>query len=143
MNVSEPDGTRYERGLARMKQIGGAHATEEFLAALADTAPELGRYVAEFIYGDLYERVGLGLKGRQLATIATLVALGGCERQLALHIKVALNLGIRAGTLTEPLHPSERVRGLSPCPERCGGSARCPCGTRRRHRSAVNALRQR
>ncbi|MCX4881390.1 carboxymuconolactone decarboxylase family protein [Streptomyces sp. NBC_00847] len=101
MNVSEPDGTRYERGLARMKQIGGAHATEEFLAALADTAPELGRYVAEFIYGDLYERVGLGLKGRQLATIATLVALGGCERQLALHIKVALNLGIRAGTLTE------------------------------------------
>jgi 4-carboxymuconolactone decarboxylase len=101
MNVSDRDDTRYERGLARMKEMGGTHATEEFLAALEDTAPELGRYVAEFIYGDLYARAGLGLKDRQLATIATLVALGGCERQLALHVGVALNLGIPTGTLTE------------------------------------------
>ncbi|QNP74899.1 carboxymuconolactone decarboxylase family protein [Streptomyces roseirectus] len=97
------DDDRYRRGLHRMEEIGGARVTADFLAALSGTAPDLGRYVAEFIYGDLYCRPGLALPERQLVTVATLAALGGCERQLALHIGVALDAGVTPATLVEAL----------------------------------------
>lgn len=92
---------RYRSGLTRMHEMGGTQATSAFLDALADIAPDLGRYVVEFLYGDLYQRPGLGTRDRQLVTLATLAALGGCERQLSLHIGVALHIGISPDTILE------------------------------------------
>ncbi|ELZ9927903.1 carboxymuconolactone decarboxylase family protein [Cronobacter malonaticus] len=83
---------RYEAGLARLSEIDGA-AGENVIKALADIAPDLGRYVIEFGFGDVYSRPGLSLKSRELATVAALTVLGHAQPQLAVHLHAALNVG--------------------------------------------------
>lgn len=84
--------SRYDTGLARLAAIDGA-AGEKVIAALADIAPDLGKYVIEFGFGDVYSRPGLDMKSRELATIAALTALGHAQPQLAVHLHAALNVG--------------------------------------------------
>ena len=57
------ESTRYEQGLEMLKQIDG-HAGEAVLENLADIAPDLGRYIIEYPFGDIYQRPGLDLKAR-------------------------------------------------------------------------------
>lgn len=61
---------------------------------LGQTAPDLAKYVLEFVFGDIYERSGLDLKTKQILTITILATLGNAKPQLAYHIKAGLNLGI-------------------------------------------------
>lgn len=92
--------SRYETGLARLTEIDGA-AGEKVIAALADVAPDLGRYVIEYGFGDVYSRPGLDLKSRELATVAALTALGHAQPQLAVHLHAALNVGCTREELVE------------------------------------------
>lgn len=92
--------SRYDTGLARLAEIDGA-AGENVIAALADVAPDLGRYVIEFGFGDIYSRPGLDLKSRELATIAALTALGHAQPQLAVHLHAALNVGCTQNEIIE------------------------------------------
>ncbi|MEB8678595.1 carboxymuconolactone decarboxylase family protein [Cronobacter malonaticus] len=84
--------SRYDTGLVRLSEIDGA-AGENVIKALADIAPDLGRYVIEFGFGDVYSRPGLSLKSRELATVAALTVLGHAQPQLAVHLHAALNVG--------------------------------------------------
>ena len=79
------DQSRYQRGLAKLAEVDGK-AGEEVVAPLGD----LGRYIVEFAFGDIYSRPGLSLR----ATVAMLTALGGREPQLRVHIQAALNVGL-------------------------------------------------
>lgn len=83
---------RYERGAQVLASMGGDISAIE--APLADIAPELARYVAEFAFGDLYHRDGLFLRSKQMVTIAALVTMGETERQLAFHTRAALSVGV-------------------------------------------------
>lgn len=94
--------TRYETGLARLTEIDGA-AGEKVITALADVAPDLGRYVIEFGFGDIYSRPGLDLKTRELITVGALAALGHAQPQLAVHIHAALNVGCTKGEIVEAI----------------------------------------
>lgn len=71
------------------------------LAALDGVAPELGRYIVEFGYGEVYARPGLELRERQIASVAALVAQGGVETQLKYHIGGALRLGLTRAEVVE------------------------------------------
>ncbi|MCE5286316.1 MAG: carboxymuconolactone decarboxylase family protein [Pelosinus sp.] len=64
------------------------------IAALSDVAPDLGKYIIEFAFGDIYCREDLNLEEREMVTLASLLTLGGCENQLDVHINGALNVGI-------------------------------------------------
>jgi 4-carboxymuconolactone decarboxylase len=88
--------TRYERGLKKMSEVYPV-AVGEFVAPLRD----LGRYMVEFPYGDIYSRGGLALRDREIATTAMLTALGGREPQLRVHFAAALNVGLTAAELEE------------------------------------------
>ncbi len=88
--------TRYERGLKKMSEVYGV-PVEEVVAPLRD----LGRYMVEFPYGDIYSRDGLAVRDREIATIAMLTALGGREPQLRVHMASALNVGLTADELYE------------------------------------------
>ena len=83
---------RFERGLAKLKEIYGDRA-EMLVAALGEVAPDLGRYVVEFGFGDIHCRPGLDLKSREIATVAALTVLGTAAPQLRAHIHAALNVG--------------------------------------------------
>jgi 4-carboxymuconolactone decarboxylase len=91
---------RYTRGLARLAEIDG-DAGQRVIDGLADLAPDLGRYIIEFGFGDVYSRPGLDLKTRELATVAALVAMGNARPQLDVHLKAALNVGASRQELIE------------------------------------------
>jgi len=86
------DANRYERGLAKLQEIYGERA-QILIASLKDIAPDLGRYIVEFGFGDIHCRPGLDLKSREIATVAALTALGNAAPQLRAHIHAALNVG--------------------------------------------------
>jgi 4-carboxymuconolactone decarboxylase len=93
---------RFERGWELLKQIH-AQAGERTIAGFDEIAPDLGRYIVEFAYGDIYRRPGLDLKQRQLLTIACLVALGDTGPELAVHLKTALNVGLTPQEVVEAI----------------------------------------
>lgn len=91
---------RYERGLELLQQVdgdGGVHVVD----SLKDIAPDVGRYIVEFAFGDIYAREGLSLRDRELATIASLCSQGCCEPQLRVHIRGALNSGMTQDEVIE------------------------------------------
>ena len=70
---------RYERGLEVLRDIDPDMA-EQLREKLGDLAPDLERMVVAFGFGDVYGRPGLGLREREIATVAALTALGTAER---------------------------------------------------------------
>ena len=84
--------TRYERGLATLKEVDGS-AGEAVAESLQDIAPEFAEYIIEFAFGDIYSRPGLTLKEREIAVVAALTALGNARPQLKVHLHAALNVG--------------------------------------------------
>jgi len=91
---------RYERGLAKLKEIYGEGA-HTLVTALGEVTPDLSRYVVEFAFGDIHCREGLSLKSREIATVAALTALGTAPSQLRAHIHSALNVGCSREEMVE------------------------------------------
>lgn len=99
LNVSE---SRLERGKRALAEIDG-QAGHDVVAALADIAPDFATYVFEFPFGDIYSRGGLGLREREIATIAALSAMGNAAPQLKVHIEAGLNVGLSQDEIVEIL----------------------------------------
>ena len=88
--------SRFERGLAKLAEVDGS-AGEEIIAPLGD----LGRYIVEFAFGDIYSRPGLSLRDREIATVALLAGLGAREPRLRVHLAAGLAVGLTAKELEE------------------------------------------
>ncbi len=86
------EATRYERGLSKLLEIYGEQG-KNLLTSLETIAPDLGRYIVEFAFGDIHCRPGLDMKSREIATVAALTALGTAAPQLRAHIHAALTMG--------------------------------------------------
>jgi 4-carboxymuconolactone decarboxylase len=71
------------------------------IAALAPIAPDFGRLLIEFGFGDIYSRPQLDLRAREIATIASLATLGCAQPQLKVHIEAALNVGCTRDEIVE------------------------------------------
>lgn len=95
-------GERFERGWERLMEVDAAGG-ERVIESLQDIAPDLGRYVVEFAFGDIYQRGVLDLRQRQLVTISALTTLGGTEPQLEVHINAGLNVGLAAREIVEAI----------------------------------------
>lgn len=91
---------RYDRGVQKLTEIDGTGG-ENVIASLQNVAPDLGTYIIEFAFGDIYCRNGLNLQEREMVTITSLLTAGGCEAQLEVHINGALNVGITPNKVVE------------------------------------------
>ena len=60
---------RYARGWKALTALAPEKA-QAVQDGLADIAPDMGRYIVEFGYGDVFTRPGLDPASRQIATIA-------------------------------------------------------------------------
>lgn len=107
-----PDDDRYARGLEIMEEVQGRERAASILEGLAAMHPDLPGYVVEDGFADVYARPGLDLGRRQLVTVVALATLGGCERQLAVHVRGALNVGVSAEELFEALLQVGRYAGV-------------------------------
>lgn len=93
---------RYERGWERLMKVDG-EGGKGVIESLKEIAPDLGQYVIEFAFGDIYSRGELDLKQRQLVTLSSLTTQGGCERQLRVHINASLNVGLTPREIVEAI----------------------------------------
>lgn len=85
--------TRFETGMENLKKIDGKSG-KSVIQSLEAVSPDLGKYIVEFAFGDIYERHGLFLQEKEMITLASLLTAGECEAQLEIHINEALNVGI-------------------------------------------------
>ncbi|MCC8395989.1 carboxymuconolactone decarboxylase family protein [Paraburkholderia sp. MMS20-SJTR3] len=100
INTTQTNEDRYTQGWQKLKQIDG-EVGEKVVAALAPIAPDFGRMLIEFGFGDIYSRPQLDLRAREIATIAALAALGNAQPQLKIHIEAALNVGCTRDEIVE------------------------------------------
>lgn len=94
--------TRFQRGWELLRQVDDTGG-EAVINSLADITSDLGRYIVEFAFGDIYTREGLSLQERELVTIVSLLTAGGCEPQLRVHLHGALNVGVPREKIVEAL----------------------------------------
>jgi 4-carboxymuconolactone decarboxylase len=93
---------RYDRGSEIIKELYGDFGGA-FFEDLEDIAPDFGRFIVEFSYGDVFSRPGLDMRTRELAIISALTALGTAERQLKAHILGALKVGTGREEIVEAI----------------------------------------
>lgn len=86
-------GSKYDRGLELLSKVDGDGGVS-VIESLREVAPDVGRYIVEFAFGEIYDRDALTLRDRELATIASLCTQGACEPQLKVHIRGALHSGM-------------------------------------------------
>ena len=93
---------RFDLGMKKLKEVDGAGG-EGVVKSLEGIAPDLGKYIVEFAFGDIYSRDGLSMQEREMVTMASLLTAGGCEPQLEVHINGALNVGLPPDKIVETL----------------------------------------
>ena len=91
---------RFAQGSDLLSRIDGEGVTS-VIESLADIAPDVGRYIVEFAFGDIYARPALSLRDRELATIVSLCTQGAADPQLRVHIRGALNVGLTKSEVIE------------------------------------------
>ncbi len=100
--ASPTNDSAHERGLAKLRQIAGDQA-ERPLSDWNSLAPDMQRYIVDFVAGDILSRPGLDAKTRQLATVAMLAARNDAPDEFRMHLRGALNLGWTRAELVEVL----------------------------------------
>lgn len=91
---------RYTKGLRKLKEVDDK-AGVAVIENLKDIAPDLGKYIIEFAFGDIYPRKGTDLRQKEVAVVAALTAMGNATPQLKVHIQSALNVGCSPEELVE------------------------------------------
>jgi 4-carboxymuconolactone decarboxylase len=91
---------RYERGARMLANVDGP-AGLAMVDGLAQSFPDFARYLVESPFGDIYAREQLGLRERELATVAALCALGNALPQLRVHVHAALHVGCKPAEVVE------------------------------------------
>jgi 3-oxoadipate enol-lactonase len=89
---------RLKLGIREYEALIGVPA-EEALADVRLRSPHLYETLIESAFAGPLARPELARAERELVTVAILAALGGAERQLAVHVRAALRLGVAASEL--------------------------------------------
>ena len=92
--------SRREKGIEKMNQVLGKGG-DIVINKLKDIAPDFGDMIIEFAYGDIYNRPGLDMKSREIASVAALTVMGNVIPQLKVHIQGALNVGCSETEIVE------------------------------------------
>lgn len=98
---------RLKKGLEKLKEVDGEEGIK-----IVQKLGDLGDYITEFGFGDIYSREGLSIRDREIATIAMLVCMGGRESQLKVHINAGLNAGLSTEEIEEIIIQSVLYAGF-------------------------------
>ncbi|MDT2572916.1 carboxymuconolactone decarboxylase family protein [Enterococcus raffinosus] len=91
---------RLKQGMKNLKAIDG-EAGERVIQTLEGIAPDVGRYILAFAFGDIYEKDTLSFREREINTITSLLTQGDTKNQLIVHINGSLNVGITKEEIIE------------------------------------------
>jgi 4-carboxymuconolactone decarboxylase len=105
---------RYNSGWEKLKEID-VEAGEKVINGLKDISPDLGKFIIEYAFGDIYTREGLDLKSKEIAVVASLTAMGTAQPQLKVHINGALNTGSSINEVKEVILQMSVYSGFPSC----------------------------
>ncbi|WP_027409430.1 carboxymuconolactone decarboxylase family protein [Anoxybacteroides tepidamans] len=91
---------RYQRGYETLHRLAG-ESGKKVVENIQSFAPDFGKMMIEFGFGDVYSRPAFDLKQRELITLVSLITQGIGERQLLFHFKAALRVGWTIAELIE------------------------------------------
>jgi 4-carboxymuconolactone decarboxylase len=97
---------RYERGRARFLEVHDEKALDA-VEGLGD----LGRMIVSVVYGEAYTRDALSTRDREIAAVASLVALGRSS-QIPQHLRASLKAGVTPEELTEVIIQTATIAGF-------------------------------
>jgi 4-carboxymuconolactone decarboxylase len=100
--ATQTDGERLKRGWDTVRKINAPAAQRQW-DQLGAVSPDFARYIVESAYADVLSRPALGLREREIATLAALATLGNAPGQLKAHVEGALNVGVTKGEIIEVL----------------------------------------
>lgn len=109
MNKSE----RYERGWMKLQEIDG-EASEKVIDGLKDISPELGNFIIEYSFGDVYSLNKLDNKSKEIAAVSSLIAQSAIP-QLKVHLNGALNSGCSISEVKEVILQMSVYTGFPKC----------------------------
>ena len=72
----------------------------------------LGDWIVDFAFGDVHTRPGLDARERELIIVAVLSTLGGCEPQLAAHIRALRAIRVGWEEIEEAILQSAPYAGV-------------------------------
>ena len=78
------EGTRRERGLARLAELGDEPGGDAFIERMGNP---MGEWLVDWVFGDVHSRPGLSARERELIIVAVLTAIGSSDPQVAAHIR--------------------------------------------------------
>ena len=91
-----------DKGLKLRKELFGADAVEQRMAALGEFGEPLQHIINAYAYGDIWSRPGLPMSTKSLAMIA-MMAAAGKPAELRVHLKGALQNGCSPEEIREVL----------------------------------------
>jgi len=84
---------RAEKGLSVQKQIIGCEAVEKLYASAPADQQNIQRLLSANCFGDHLTRNGVDVPTRELLTFSMLLALGGCDPQVRVHVAANVRVG--------------------------------------------------
>ena len=78
------EGTRRERGLARLAELGDEPGGDAFIERMGNP---MGDWLVDWVFGDVHARPELTARERELIIVAVLTAIGSSDPQVAAHIR--------------------------------------------------------
>ncbi|MCB0879874.1 MAG: carboxymuconolactone decarboxylase family protein [Thermoleophilia bacterium] len=96
---------RWHRGWEQLTRLNGT-TDPKVVRRIEELSPDLARMIVEFGYGEAYADRPMDVldeQQRQLVTIGALAAMGGCDDQLAVHARVAINAGLAPAQVIEAI----------------------------------------
>lgn len=102
---ARPKGDHWRLGVAQLAQTGGDDALGIVQEALDGTglAPDFDRWIVEFAHGELWNRPGLPMRDRELATLAMVIANGNASDLVRFHAEACLRTGWTRDQVAEVL----------------------------------------
>lgn len=94
--------SRFERGSRILASIDG-EGGQAVVESLKDIAPDLGKWIVEFAFGDVYADPTLDARQRELVTLGSLVTQGDTAPQLRVHIDAALHVGLTRSEVVQAI----------------------------------------
>jgi 4-carboxymuconolactone decarboxylase len=102
------DGSRRERAMARLAELGDEPGGEEFLARMG----VLGDWVVDFAFGDVHTRPGLDARERELIIVAVLTTLGSSDPQVRAHIRALRAIEVPWNEIEEAILQTTPYAGI-------------------------------
>jgi 4-carboxymuconolactone decarboxylase len=100
---------RRQRGEQRLRELGDEPGGEAFLERMGE--PMAG-WLVEWAFGDVHVRPQLTARERELIIVACLVTLGGCEPQVAAHIRALRAIDVPWSEIEETILQTTPYAGV-------------------------------